>query len=85
MSKKKKKLPLFLLLTTAVAVAFIGLYSTGIIFSKDASIPDDQIYTAKMVYAFFLSFRLGRSQILTKQFPLMNGSLLQPDIQEHTG
>lgn len=46
MSKKKKKLPLFILLTVAVAVVFIGLYSTGIIFSKEVSIPDDQIYTA---------------------------------------
>jgi HlyD family secretion protein len=44
MSKKKKKLPLLILLLIAVAI-FIVLYSTGIIFSKDVSIPDDQICT----------------------------------------
>ena len=47
MSKKKKKLPLFLILVTAVIVIFITLYSTGIIFSKNVSIPDDQICTIK--------------------------------------
>ncbi len=46
MSKKKKKLPLFLLLVTVLAAAFIALYSTGIIFSKNVLIPDDQLYTA---------------------------------------
>ena len=44
MSKKKKKLPLLILLLIAVAI-FIVLYSTGIIFSKDVSILDDQICT----------------------------------------
>ena len=46
MSKKKKKLNLFIILVIAAVVIFIGLYSTGIIFSKSVSIPDDRIYTA---------------------------------------
>ncbi len=43
MSKKKKKSSLFLILIIAAVVVFIALYSTGVIFSKDVSIPDDRI------------------------------------------
>ncbi|MFH1965996.1 MAG: efflux RND transporter periplasmic adaptor subunit [Acidobacteriota bacterium] len=46
MSKKKKKLNLFIILVIAAVVIFITLYSTGIIFSKNVSIPDDQLYSA---------------------------------------
>lgn len=44
MSKKKKKLNLLIMLAMAAAVVCITLYSTGIIFSKNVSIPDDQLY-----------------------------------------
>jgi HlyD family secretion protein len=47
MSKKKKKLNLFIILAIAAAVIFITLYSTGIMFSKNVSIPDDQIYVVE--------------------------------------
>ncbi len=46
MSKKKKKLNLFIILVITAVVIFIALYSTGIIFSKNVSIPDDQLFTA---------------------------------------
>ncbi len=47
MSKKKKKLNLFIILGITAVVVLITLYGTGIIFSKNVSIPDDQIYVVE--------------------------------------
>jgi len=47
MSKNKKKFPVLLFTCGALAVVLIALYSTGVIFSKNVSIPDDQIFPVK--------------------------------------
>jgi len=46
MSKKRKKLPIFLVLITVLVAVLVTLYSTGVIFSRDVTIPDDRICTA---------------------------------------
>lgn len=47
MNKKKKKFPVLILTCGSIAVVLIALYSTGVIFSRDVSIPDDQIFPVK--------------------------------------